>query len=422
MRAVDATGTREIEAAVQKALEAGGIQGTVTLTGRTMTLRSSGAPVEIDAAFLVEQWPLLPEDLRERKATDVAARLGDALRAAKAGTPAPAAAPAPARYVPSVRPTGAPARGPRKPVVLPVGTVLLVAGLAASGWWFWTRARPMGTADSGASGATATAAAPETEDQRRARVCEVARKRVLETRSLAGLDAQVWLTELWLATSKPGDDMARSKGIADLVDQATHKLTATADPDLAALAEAQVELAADESAPRTGVPWRGVHVRFKGGYVSAFFETAGREKLHRVAQKLADATGAEMGALYARCAHLRYHDVGAWFRGATPPLAASALVYSMGFFSERRLTNHDPSAPPTTTDLASLTVALAKVEKGTFETAVREVGGTYAPGLREAPTVISFPLGGPTLAGRAAGSLATSAGRGPDAPRPAASP
>jgi serine/threonine-protein kinase len=421
MRAVDATGTREIEEAVQRALAAGGVQGTVTLSGRTMTLRTGGAPVEIDAAYLVEQWPLLPEDLRERKATDVAARLTDALRAAKAGAPAPSA-PAP-RYTPSVRPTGVAARGPSKPMVLPLGTILLVAGLAAAGWWFWKRARPMGTADTGGSGAPAStaSAAPETEDQRRARVCEVARKRVLETRSLAGLDAQVWLTELWLATSKPGDDMARSKGVTDLIDQGTRKLTAAADPDLAAIAEAQVELDADESA-RAGVPWRGVRVRFRGGYVSAFFEPPGRERLHRVAQKLADATGAEMGALYARCSHLRYHDVGAWFRGATPPLAASALVYSMGFFSERRLTNHDPSAPPTASDLVALTVAMTKVEKGTFETAVREVGGTYAPGAGESPTVISFPLGGPTLAARVAGSLATSAGRGPDAPRPAASP
>lgn len=421
MRTVDATGTREIEEAVTKALSAGGIQGTVTLTGRTMTLRSGGAPVEIDAAYLVEQWPLLPEDLRERKATDVAARLTDALRAAGAGAPAPAAAPA--RHNPSVRPTGAPARGPAKPVVLPVGTVLLVAGLVGAGWWFWTRARPMGSSDGSGAATSAGAAstAPETEDQRRARVCEVARKRVLETRSLAGLDAQVWLTELWLATSKPADDMTRSKAVTDLIDPTTHKLTAAADPDLAAIAEAQVELDAGESPASAGVPWRGVHVRFKGGYVSAFFETAGREKLHRVAHKLADATGAEMGSLYSRCAHLRYHDVGAWFRGATPPLAASALVYSMGFFSERRLTNHDPSTPPTASDLAALTVSMSKVDKGTFETAVREVGGTYAPGTGNAPTVISFPLGGPTLAARAAGSLATSAGRGPDAPRPGAS-
>lgn len=421
MRAVDATGTREIEEAVQKALAAGGIQGTVALTGRTMTLRSGGAPVEIDAAYLVEQWPLLPEDLRERKATDVAARLTDALRAAKAGTPAPAA---PTKYTPSARPTGAPARGPGKPMVLPLGTVLLVAGLAAAAWWFWTRARPMGTADSGgtSAGAGTTSAAPETDDQRRARVCEVARKRVLETRSLAGLDAQVWLTELWLATSRPGDDMTRTKAVTDLVDPTTHKLTPAADPDLAAIAEAQVELDAGESAARAGVPWRGVHVRFKSGYVSAFFETAGREKLLRVANKLADATGAEMGAMYARCAHLRYHDVGAWFRGATPSQAASSLVYSMGFFSERRLTNHDPSAPPTASDLVSLTAAMTKVEKGAFEAAVREVGGTYAPGAGNAPTVISFPLGGPTLAARAAGSLATTAGRGPDAPRPEASP
>ena len=124
--------------------------------------------------------------------------------------------------------------------------------------------------------------------------------------------------------------------------------------------------------------------------------------------------------LYARCAHLRYHDVGAWFRGASPSLAASALVYSMGFFSERRLTNHEPSAPPTGNDLAALVAAMAKVDKSTFETAVRGEG-TLALGAGDAPTVVSFALGGPTRAARVAGLLATSAGRGVDSPRPAAS-
>lgn len=411
---MDDNGTREIEEAVQRALAASGIEGKVTLTGRTLTLRAGGAPVEIDALYLVEQWPLLPDDLRERKAADVAARLSDAEKAARSGAPAPSAPPA-ARYVPSVRPTGRPAEGPPKPVVVPVGVLLGVLAAAGLGWFWW---KGRGPAEE--SGKPVASAVPETEDQRRERVCEVARKRVLDSGTLTQLDPEVWLAELWLATSKPWDEAARSKGLGELV--AGGKLTAAADPDLAAVREGAVEVVSDEAAGRGGLAWHGMHVRFRGGYVSAFFDAAGRERMNRVASRLADATGAEMGALYGRCGHLRYHDIGAWYRGSTWVLASTSLVYSMGFFSERRTTNRDPSAPPTGADIAPLTAAMAKLDKGWLEQSVRETGGTVAPGVGDAPWVITFPLGGPTRAARASSVLAGSAGMGADSPRPAASP
>lgn len=401
--------TRDIEEAVQRALAAGGTQGTVTLTGRTMSLRDGGAPVEIDALYLIEQWPLLPDDLRQRKAADVAARLADAQRAAKTGVPAPGATIA--RTSPSLRPTGKPAAGPGKPIVLPLGALVLLAAAAAVAW-FWFK----GTSSTGSGAAPSSTARPEAPEERRARLCEVARKQVLSTGTLAQLDAEVWLAELWLATSKPGEDMARSKALAGLVDQG--KLTAAADPDLAALREAKVEIVGEESAP--GLAWRGMHVRFHGGYVSAFFDAAGREKMNRVAALLADATSAEMGALYGRCAHLRHHDIGAWFRGTTPGLAGGALVYSMGFFSERRLTNRDPSSPVTASDLAAVAAATSKLDKARVEEAVRDAGGTFAPGVGDAPTTLVFALGGPTRAARASGLVATTAGMGVDSPRPAA--
>ena len=44
--------------------------------------------------------------------------------------------------------------------------------------------------------------------------------------------------------------------------------------------------------------------------------------------------GAEAGALYGRCAHLRTHDIGAWFRGPDAPGAVAAMVYQIGLFSD----------------------------------------------------------------------------------------
>ena len=49
--------------------------------------------------------------------------------------------------------------------------------------------------------------------------------------------------------------------------------------------------------------------------------------------------------------------------------------------------------------------------------AVRVAGGSVAPGVKDAPTVITFPLYGPTGAARASGEIAKLAGMGADAPR-----
>ncbi|MBK8253232.1 MAG: hypothetical protein IPK82_11275 [Polyangiaceae bacterium] len=415
---MDGNLSQEIEQAVHTALAASGVGGKVSLVGRTMSLRvGTSAPVEVDVLYLIDQWPLLPEDLRQRKASDLATRLTEALRRAEAGqappTQASVAPPAPGAMRPSVRPMGTPAPGGRKPIALPIGGAAVVVLCALVVWLYVKPDKspppPVNT------NATTPAIAPkgETDDERRARVCEVARKRVLETGTLTQLDAEVWLTELWLATSKAKDDPARAKGLADLI--AEGRLTAAADADLAAIATAKVEIVGEESAP--GGAWKAMHVRFRGGYTSAFFDAAGREKMLRVAAKIADVTGAEVGALYGRCAHLRYHDVSAWFRGASPQLAASALLYSTGFFSERRLTNRDVSSPVTSADLTAAVAAAAKFDKAKIESAVRDAGGTFAPGTGDAPTTIMFPLFGPTRAERTCKELAELAKIDPASPR-----
>jgi hypothetical protein len=387
---VDANVSREIEEAVQRALAAAGVSGQVTLTGRTMALRSGAAPVEIDVQFLIEQWPLLPDDLRSRKAADVAARLAGANDAAASGRPAPSAAPpaGPLRYAPPARPTGAPAKGPKKPITVPLGVLALLA-LTAATLWLWFRSGSPRPSPSGAS--SASSARAESDDERRARTCEDARAGMLKNGKLPTVDMQVWIAELWLLTSKPGDDMSRP--LAPLIEKG--KLTARADPELAALSQAQVDIEPDRSA---AAPWRGTIVRFRGGYVSKFFEPAGREKMIIVANALADATGAEMGALYGRCEHLKSRDIGAWFRGASPAAASAALVRAMA----------EPKAAP---DLAELVARLGKVEKSALESAVKGPGGTFAPGAESAPTVITFPLYGPTLATRASNELAKAAPR-----------
>ncbi len=51
-----------------------------------------------------------------------------------------------------------------------------------------------------------------------------------------------------------------------------------------------------------------------------------------------------MGALYAKCAHLPYHDVGAWFRGDSIGSAADALGFSMAPYTEAPTVSRDAFA------------------------------------------------------------------------------
>ncbi|MEZ4308819.1 MAG: hypothetical protein R3F14_12335 [Polyangiaceae bacterium] len=407
---------REIEDAVQRALVSAGVQGIVSLSGRTLSLRADGAPVDIDALYLIEQWPLLPEELRERKAGDLAMRLVEALRSAREGKAPAGAAPTlraashrPPPNLPRMR--SAPTR---RPMVLPLGTIAVVLGAALVVWiWF----KDTGAPPAGSGGTTTAPATLETRDDRDKRVCDAARQELLQRGTLPQIDAEVWVTELWLATSKPDADLARAPGLAALIDGG--KLTAAADAELAALKEASVEIAPEEPTP--GASWRSLHVRFTGAYTSAFFSTEGRQKMNALAAKLADATSAEAGALYARCPHRTDRDIGAWYRGATPSLAAAAVVYSTGFFSEHRLTNRAAGSPPTAAELASLVASVEKLDRARIESAVRDAGGMFAPGAAATdPTTITFPLGGPTRAERAVKELATSAHIGPGDPRPAA--
>src|SRR4051794_13384668 len=80
-RSVDPAQKREIEGAVGEALALYGVSGTVVLVGQQLELHSVGPAVSIDVELIGEQWGLLPDDIRARKAGDLARRLSEAHRA-----------------------------------------------------------------------------------------------------------------------------------------------------------------------------------------------------------------------------------------------------------------------------------------------------------------------------------------------------
>jgi serine/threonine-protein kinase len=259
----------------------------------------------------------------------------------------------------------------------------------------------------------------ETSDEaaaRNARTCEAARKRIYSGASMGPFELAGWVAEIWLATARPSamaqvapgtePQAAEAVGLGALVAQG--KVTSDADAELAAVQDGLVEIVpgfTEEEAGRSP-SWRAIVVRFSEGYAQAYFDPALRARFVALADRMADAASADLGALYARCAHLPYHDAGAWFRGPDPGGAAAALVYASGLFAELPAVDRTAlAALRGGGQLDALRGAGAPLDAGTLSRLVGAHGGAITAGAAGAVT-LSFPVGGPTRATSASRAVA----------------
>ena len=301
----------EIEETVGEALGALGVSGAIVVAGSSIELRSGGAPIAIDIDLVLRQWPLLPAEMKRRKAGEIAKRLAEAHEAAIAEGRA-------------VR-----ARRPVAPMRFWLAVIAGIAALALVGVvrMIIPRLRTENVAPKTPS---------EPDDARRqrlARACDAMRDRLYKGASFGPFATEGWVVELWLARAKGGtmkDNTALLGAIAG------GKVTAATDDQLAEVKDGTVEITdgfSEEMGNRSPA-WGGAVLVFREGYARAFLEEHMRPRFVTMAEKLAEASGAEAGALYARCAHVATHDIGAWFHGADSATAVAAMVYQMGFFAE----------------------------------------------------------------------------------------
>lgn len=338
----------EIERAIDTALARKGIAGTVVVRESIAELHGEQHPVvAIDLGEWVDQWNLLPPEMAERRAEAAATRLVTALREVRGQPPITA----PRTRVVSLGGLG----------VLIVGAVI-AWGLHASGFF--------GRAPQAAPSASAGPLVPAEPDGARARrACEAARQRLYAGAEM-GIDAEGWIVELWLARGDVGI-------VAPLTEAA------------GALPESAVVEAAGEAA---------AVVRFSGDAAHRFFARDGRDRLVAIAERLAAETSASQGALYARCAHLATHDVGAWYFGRDDAALVAALWQTAGAHAENRAV-----------DLAALAPLDEKAAGAARQlpSLLRGVGGRREE--REAGVALRFPLGGPTRAAELSRQLAAGA-------------
>ncbi len=360
---------REIEQAVSQALRRKGIGGNVVVAGSNVELHGVAAgAVSINLGDWPQQWNLLPNDLKDRRAEAAAVRLSNALNEIVGGQP----------------------RAPLGPMVGRIAgilTVLLVLGGIV--WWLDSRnffgEDGIGAEDTSPSASPTSA--PEAESARVERSCEAARSRLYAGASM-GVDLDGWVVELWLARAGEAGGLAGEPAVADIAAKGGSLVGATF---------------AVEAEPLTDEALAGdsLIVRMSEGFVPPFFDSDGRHKLMDLAQRTAVAVKADHAALYARCRHLPTRDIGAWYYGSNRARATGALLYGAGAFAEPVIV--DPAKYGGTTAVEVLEAHLSKLSDEDIDAVLRGEGGRWQPvDAAEGPTAIRFPLGGPTRAAQAA--------------------
>ncbi len=393
--------------AVREAMSGFGLAGTVALEGRQLTLRGNGPPTSIDAGPAAEQWPLLPSDMQRRKALDLARRLADAHRGAQQRSRSGGGGE-------SSTPWGL------------MGKALL--GLAAAAALVVGGRAYLASRTAVALPPPVLPETPEQQSSRLATACRAVRERVYSGATIGPFDTTGWVVELWLA-SRPGPlpglpGSAGSAGLAraDAGAPASKPVSSASmasavesghlapglDDALARISDGTLVL--DEAAnPTTSPGWTGVTLRFGGGYARAFFEPEPRTRFLALADRLFESSGADLGALYARCAGSPVHDVGAWFRGRDTASAATALLFGIGLFAERPQIDRAALGSAELDGLRAAATA-KKLDAPTLKGLVGEQGGSLVaiPGA----VTLAFPLGGPVRAVGASRAVAVKIGVG----------
>ncbi len=374
----------EIEAAVAHALGGLGVHGTVKVVGAAIELYTRGAPVEIDIERTLKQWPLLPADLRRRRAEEVAGRLADAMRSA--GEPV--------------------VRGPAGSAALPNARILggvgaLFGVLALVGVLRYVIPRLQADKNDGG-------VPTESGNERRARLaraCDAMRSRLLTGGSFGPFATEGWVVEIWLASKKDGK-LRDHAALAPIVQN--QKLTPAADDDLARVNDGAAEIVdgfSDEEAQRSP-GYTAASVVLREGYARVFLEPEMRPHFVSLAEKLAEGTGADLAAVYGRCAHLATHDIGVWYHGRDAAAAAASMVYTMGLFADAPAVDKGAlvsvHAGPGG-ELAALTKAAADADADALSRLIAGQGGTMSANRGVS---YLFPLGGPTRALAAARAAA----------------
>lgn len=309
LRLVEVEVAKDLARAVREALGKHGAAARVEVReGRVWLVMAAGS-VSVEVGPLLDQWALLPPDVQNKKAAEIAAALREHAR--------------------HVGPGVAFGDFPVKPRMIAVGiggvvTMLFFALVVM--WWLDTGEPPVQGVGPDAS---AEPAGGPADDERTRRVCEAARKRLIAGAKVGALDSSGWVVELWLS----GPDAAKLRSTLTAAVAEGGTLGAPADAELKGIAGGHVAVGPGLKISEAGEPI-GSTLTLSGGYSSAYMDPLTRAHMMAFAEALADKAGADHAALYARCQHLSHNDMGAWFRGSDSTRAATSMMFVTGAFAD----------------------------------------------------------------------------------------
>jgi hypothetical protein len=390
----------ELQQLVTELLGRFGVAGTVAIDEGRATLFGSGPTVELDVGPSLSDWNQLGDEVRRKRAIDLARRLAAERRRIGAPNPAPV--------------------GVRFSPWLVLAILGVVIGLGAALWFRQSNAashaaleRPAPSVDYDAD---------ERDRQERAeRVCNATRARVVRGAPIGPSDVEGWVVELSLLSNKDSPDPISDPALATFVSNSAGRgRIVWSQAGVLANLEGQDTGATVTAAnlPATGAPsFKGLRIVLTGRYVSAYFDEAARVTLVRFALALSEALHSEYAALYARCAGGRAHHLGSLFRGTTPGGAVASLLYFMGTFGDvpdvrRSLLSPAEGAPEDSAfAFQNVLKAAAPLKKTRVMAMVGAEGGMIA-GLDNQPSTVSFPPRDPNRASRASHRIADELGLG----------
>jgi hypothetical protein len=250
--------------------------------------------------------------------------------------------------------------------------------------------------------------------------CSAAKARISMGGTVGPLDVDGWVVEIMLlsplANLTPTAEALRPF-IAEAPSTQSMQVVWADAPELTSDAEPATFVVVSPEPLATVVPdtRSGVRITFSGKYVTRYFEEPTRLSLVRLAAALYEASRANVGALYARCATGKTHHLGSWFRGADLATSSLALVAAMGLYSDvPHLVAAGFSEEPwrKRRALSAFRERSNKLERSRLTMLLGDDGGMLAgrPGMW---ATITFPFKDGNRATRASLRLTRAAGLGP---------
>lgn len=376
---------------VSDALAQQGVRAVVLEKDNGLEMSARDAkPIWVDAAADLQQWSLLPVNIRQRKANFLAMRLvhlhrgGDPNEKDKSG----ASIQLPSWLEPAVAKIKEWVANPRvkigAAVVLAIGvltTIIVVTVVKGK------KPPPPPNPNS------------ETEEQRSARLgraCEGVRVMMWKGGAWLSMPLEGWTVELWLSRQN-GDPISAHPALTNVVSGG--KVNWGDKSAFTTITDGKADIVPGKAAGSRSE----VTVVFSEGYARPFFDIDRRHEFVSISEQLVKDTNADWGALYARCTHLTARDVGAWFYGRDPAKAATSLMYTMG----KQVGSKGKEFVPFSKDFLGLSTSATKLDEPGFFSLVYENGARTA---NRDGIFVTFPFTSPVNAQQASKRVATELG------------